>query len=103
MTATGNHSTQGTTARLFVAFELGWSKIKIASTCDPLQKPRIQEIPARDLEALHKELAKAKKRQPGQMAQARRFEDLFWAAIIIVRVGNSLIGGAQRLFALAFK
>ena len=62
MTAAQNHSTQGATARLFVSFELGWSKIKIASTCDPLQKPRIQEIRARDLEALQAELAKAKKR-----------------------------------------
>lgn len=62
MTAGMNHSTQTPVARLFVAFELGWSNIKIASTCDALQKPRIQEISARDLPALHKELAKAKAR-----------------------------------------
>lgn len=62
MTAAQKHSTQGVPARLFVSFELGWSKIKIASTCDALQKPRIQEISARNLEALLAELGKAKKR-----------------------------------------
>jgi len=62
MTAAPKHSTQGVPARLFVAFELGWSKIKIASTSDPLQKPRIQEIATRNMEALLAELAKAKKR-----------------------------------------
>jgi transposase len=41
---------------------MGWSKIKIASTCDALQKPRIKEILARDLGALKAELAKAKAR-----------------------------------------
>src|SRR5436190_4075417 len=62
MTAGNKYSNAGTGARLYIAFELGWSKIKIASTCDPLQKPRIQEISARDLPALLQELAKAKKR-----------------------------------------
>jgi transposase len=83
MTAAQNHSSQAASARLFVAFELGWSKIKIASTCDPLQKPRIQEIAARDLAALHKELAKAKKRfgLPEDAAVSSCYEagrDGFW-------------------------
>src|SRR5262245_20504202 len=62
MTATKVHSTQGAAGRLYVAFEMGWSTIKVASTCDPLQKPRIREISARDLSALQTELAKAKAR-----------------------------------------
>ena len=62
MTATKMNSSGNGTRCLYVAFEMGWSKIKIASTCDPLEKPRIKEIAARDLTALAAELAKAKAR-----------------------------------------
>lgn len=45
-----------------VALEMGWSKVKVASSTRPDQKPRIKEIAARDLAALKAELAKAKVR-----------------------------------------
>jgi transposase len=83
VTTTLKQSTQSKSARLVVAFELGWSKIKIASTCDPLQPARIQEVPARDLKALVHELERAKKRF-GLPAQAPVFScyeagrDAFW-------------------------
>jgi len=41
---------------------MGWSKIKIASSSSVVEKPRIKEIAARDLQSLAEELAKAKKR-----------------------------------------
>jgi transposase len=62
MTAAKVHSTSSNGAGLFVALELGWSTIKIASSDDPRQKPRVQQIAARDLSALQKEIAKAKTR-----------------------------------------
>ncbi len=62
MTATQKQSSGSNSGRLWVAFEMGWATIKVASTCDLLQKPRIREIPARDLRAVHAELAKAKAR-----------------------------------------
>lgn len=62
MTAAKGHSSKPSGGRLFVAFELSWSKIKVASSCDPLQKPRIKELSARDLDGLLRELAKAKER-----------------------------------------
>jgi len=83
MTATLKQSTSVATARLVVAFELGWLKIKIASTCDVLQPPRIKEVRARDLPALQRELALAKKRF-GLPADAPVFScyeagrDAFW-------------------------
>jgi transposase len=62
MTATQRHSSQASVGRLFVGFEMGWSKVKVVSTCSAFQKPRIREVPARDLAALRQELAKAKAR-----------------------------------------
>jgi transposase len=83
MTATKLNSTGQASGRLYVAFELGWAKIKVASSCDALQKPRIKVIPARDLQALQAELAKAKVRF-GLPADAPVFScyeagrDAFW-------------------------
>ena len=63
MTATKNDCSKANSGgRLFVAFELGWSKIKVASAASHLDKPRIKELRARDLPALLQDLAKAKQR-----------------------------------------
>lgn len=47
---------------LFLAFELGWSEWKLAFTIGPAQKPRLRTIVARDLAALEREIAAAKRR-----------------------------------------
>lgn len=62
MTATFAHSTPITQTRLFVAIEMGFSKIKVASAGHARCKPRIKELHARDLAALEAEFAKAKVR-----------------------------------------
>jgi len=50
------------TTRLHLAFELGWSEWKLAFTIGHGQPPRLRTIAARDLDALTRELAKAKER-----------------------------------------
>jgi hypothetical protein len=47
---------------LYVAFELGWKEWKLAFATAPADKPRLCSMPARDLETLQLEIAKAKKR-----------------------------------------
>lgn len=48
--------------RLHLAFELGWHEWKLAFTIGHGQTPRLRTIRARDLEALQREIAKAKAR-----------------------------------------
>jgi hypothetical protein len=48
--------------RLHLAFELGWNEWKLAFTIGHGQAPRLRTIKARDLEALQREIAKAKER-----------------------------------------
>jgi transposase len=62
MTATLSHRTAGSRPCLYVAIEMGWSKIKVASSDGPLQKPRLKELKARDLAGLEAEFAKARER-----------------------------------------
>src|SRR5438128_11474184 len=57
---TGNVSTQDVV--LHLAFELGWTHWKLAFTIGHGQRPRQRTIRARDLAALEREIAKAKKR-----------------------------------------
>lgn len=47
---------------LFLAFELGWSSWKLASTVGFGQKPRMKTIPAGDLNKLEEEIGRAKVR-----------------------------------------
>ncbi len=59
------HVTDPTTATppvLYLAFELGWTSWKLAVTVGAGQKPRLRSIPARDLEALMREIRAAKLR-----------------------------------------
>jgi transposase len=62
MTAT--HTTHATTpaVQLHLAFELGWNDWVLAFTVGHGQAPRLRTIRARDVEALHAEIAKAKLR-----------------------------------------
>lgn len=62
MTATFSHPTAATSGCLYVALELGWARIKVASSAGRQGKPRIKEVKARDLPALQAEFAKAKER-----------------------------------------
>jgi transposase len=56
------HSTPTATAKLYLAFELGWTDWKLAFTIGMAQKPRIRTIMARDLDALRHEIQRAKQR-----------------------------------------
>jgi transposase len=47
---------------LYIAFELGWDKWLLACATQPAQKPRYRSMPARNLEQLRQEIAKAKQR-----------------------------------------
>jgi hypothetical protein len=47
---------------LYLAFELSWKEWKLAFATAPADKPKICSMPARDLEALQLEIARAKKR-----------------------------------------
>lgn len=58
-TAAKNDDIRGT---LYMAFELGWGKWKLAFTVGRGQKPRIRTIDARDIAAVKTEIEAAKKR-----------------------------------------
>jgi len=62
MTATHEQHLSTTAAWLHLAFELGWSQWKLAFTIGHGQPARLRTIGARDLPALLKEIAKAKRR-----------------------------------------
>src|SRR5437016_4183943 len=62
MTATHMAHATTPTIRLHLAFELGWSEWKLAFTIGHGQAPRLRSIRARDVAALHTEIAKAKQR-----------------------------------------
>jgi transposase len=57
MTATTTH-----TATLYIALELGQDKWLLACATQAAQKPRLRGLPARDLNRLREEIAKAKQR-----------------------------------------
>jgi len=59
------HTTDSTTPSapvLYLAFELSWNTWKLAFTTGAGQPPRIRSIPARSIEALMREIKKAKQR-----------------------------------------
>jgi transposase len=62
MTATHQRHCTSTKRVLYLAFELGWTGWKLAFKAERGQPPRLRSIGARDLGALHKEIAKAKQR-----------------------------------------
>jgi transposase len=56
------HPTPTASAKLYLAFELGWSSWNLAFTTGMAQKPRLRTIPARDLDGLQCEIRRAKQR-----------------------------------------
>jgi transposase len=62
MSAARNDHSSDSKKTLYLAFELGWTKWKLAFCANFAQQPRLREIQARDQAALEKELASAKKR-----------------------------------------
>ena len=54
--------TTTTAGTLYIALELGWDKWLLACATQPAQKPRYRSMPARNLEQLREEIAKAKQR-----------------------------------------
>ncbi len=51
-----------TTGTLYIALELGWDKWLLACATQAAQKPRFRSVPARNLDRLREEVAKAKRR-----------------------------------------
>jgi transposase len=47
---------------LYLAFDLGWTSWSLAFSTGMAQKPRLRTIPARDLDALRREIQRAKQR-----------------------------------------
>jgi transposase len=56
------HPTPAPPLKLYLAFDLGWTTWNLASTTAMAQKPRLQAIPARDLDALQAEIRRARQR-----------------------------------------
>ena len=56
------HPTTTGSNTLYFAFELGWTSWNLAFTTAMAQKPRLRTIPARDLDALQREILLAKQR-----------------------------------------
>lgn len=83
MTATRDPQSTAPAARLHLAFDLGWGEWKLAFTVGHGQPPRLRTIRARDLDALDRELARAKERfgLPADAAVVSCYEagrDGFW-------------------------
>jgi transposase len=88
--------------RLHLAFELGWNEWKLAFTIGHGQAARLRSIKAQDLEALQREMSKAKKRfgLPEDAAVVSCYEagrDGFWLHRWLTRVGvlNVVIDSAS--------
>jgi len=62
MTTTRDSQSTSTGIGLHVAFELGWNEWKLAFTIGHGQPPRLRSIRARDLEAVQREVVRAKAR-----------------------------------------
>jgi transposase len=62
MTATRSLAIGSSRPALYLAFELGWEKWLLAFATQPAESPRRKAIPARDLDAVRAEIAKAKQR-----------------------------------------
>ncbi len=62
MLATPDYCSVSTPRALYLAFELGWSEWKLACGTSLADSPRQRTLRARNLEGLHQEIAKAKKR-----------------------------------------
>ncbi len=97
------NSNPSSAATLYVALELGWSEWKLAFTTGVAQKPRLRTIPARDLNVLELEIARAKVRfkLPADTAVMSCYEagrDGFWLHRYLLSKGvQSLIVDAASI------
>jgi len=85
-------STTTTTGTLYIALELGWDKWLIACATQAAEKPRFRSVPARDLDSLRQEIAKAKERfrLPADAPVCTCFEagrDGFWLHRALTSMG----------------
>lgn len=101
MTATHNQLTAPGLA-LYLSFELGWGEWKLAFTIGRGQAPRLRSIPARQLELLQTEIAKAKRRfsLPQDAPVVSCYEagrDGFWLHRYLVSqgIGNVVVDSAS--------
>jgi len=77
------HPTTAGSNRLYLAFDLGWTSWNLAFTTGMAQRPRLRTIPARDLDALKREIVLARQRfgHPGEAPVLSCYEagrDGFW-------------------------
>jgi transposase len=77
---------------LYIAFELGQDKWLLGFATQAAQKPRLRMVPARDLERVREEIAKAKSRfgLPADAAVRSCYEagrDAFWLHRALVAIG----------------
>ena len=85
-------STTTKAATLYIAIELGWDKWLIACATQAAEKPRFRSVPARDLDSLRREIAKAKERfhLPADAPVCTCFEagrDGFWLHRVLTSMG----------------
>src|SRR5262249_51743684 len=102
MTATRQEQTTTTTPRLHLAFELGCLQWKLAFTIGHAQPPRLRAIGAGDLNALLREIAKAKRRfgLPDDAEVVSCYEagrDGFWLHrwLLTQRIANVVVDSAS--------
>ncbi|QDV36177.1 IS110 family RNA-guided transposase [Tautonia plasticadhaerens] len=87
-----DHST-ASTPTLYLAFELGWTTWKLAFADAPARAPRQVTIPARDTDALRREIARARRRLglPDDAPVRSVFEagrDGFWLHRYLIHHGH---------------
>src|SRR5215472_1420263 len=97
-----SHPTAPASTTLYLAFELGWTSWSLAFTTGMAQKPRLRTIPARDLEALRREIQRARQRfeLPDDAPVVSCYEagrDGFWLHRYLLRHGveNRIVDAAS--------
>jgi transposase len=95
-------STAAASSKLYLAFELGWTTWNLAFTTGMAQKPRLRSVDARDLDALEREIQRAKHRfgLPAEAPVVSCYEagrDGFWLHRYLEKnaIGNSVVDAAS--------
>ena len=95
-------STAVASSKLYLAFELGWTTWNLAFTTGMAQKPRLRTIPARDLDALEREIQRSKHRfgLPTEAPVVSCYEagrDGFWLHRYLEKntIGNLVVDAAS--------
>src|ERR671927_465551 len=91
-------ATTTNTATLYIALELGQDKWLLACATQAAEKPRFRSLPARDLNRLQEEIAKAKRRfdLPADAPVCTCYEagrDGFWRPRPLTSFGIVNVGG----------